>query len=37
MAVLTTLTERSLLGNFNMPIISVSFPFPNERYQQFDT
>lgn len=33
MAVLTTLTERSLSGELCTLIISVSFPFPNERYQ----
>ena len=33
MAVLTTLTERSLSGELCTLIISVFFPFPNERYQ----
>lgn len=33
MAVLTTLTERSLSGELCTLIITVSFPFPNERYQ----
>lgn len=33
MAVLTTLTERSLSGELCTLIISVSFLFPNERYQ----
>lgn len=26
-------TERPLSGDYSMLIISVSFPFPNERYQ----
>jgi hypothetical protein len=33
MAVVTTLTERSLSGELCTLIISVSFPFPNEKYQ----
>ena len=28
---------KAIIGEFNMLIISVSFPFPNERYQKLDT